>query len=100
MKTTADIAKSANIGEKTLRKYITGFEPFFFMYEDIEEGIYSAVYTDGDGGLMLFEGYCEMFEEQGVSMRLIDCTYCDMPYSLMATIMQELEEANNSEDFE
>lgn len=100
MKIIADIAKSANIEEKTLRKYITGFVPFYFMYEDIEEGIYKTVYTDGDGGLMLFEGYCEMFEEQGVSMRLIDCTYCDISYSLMATIMQELEEANNSEDFE
>ena len=76
------------------------------MYEDIDEGIYSTVYTDGDGGLMLFEGYCEMFEEQGVSMRLIDCTYCDIPYSLITEIMRELEEATNyrlhlfSEDFE
>lgn len=100
MKTIADIAKSADIEEKTLRKYITDFEPFYFMYEDIDEGIYSTVYTDGDGGLVLFEGYCEMFEEQGVSMRLIDCTYCDIPYSLMTEIMRELEEATNSEDFE
>jgi len=100
MKTLADIAKHANMEEKTLRKYMTDFVPFHFMYEDIEEGIYKTVYTDGDGGLMLFEGYCETFEEQGVSMRLIDCTYCDISYGLMATIMQELEEANNSEDFE
>jgi len=100
MKTIADIAKHANMEEKTLRKYMTGFEPFYFMYEDIDGGIYSTFYTDGDGGLMLFEGYCEMFEEQGVSMRLIDCTYCDIPYSIINAIMQELKEANNSEDFE
>tara|TARA_S200002703_G_scaffold142821_1_gene135409 strand:- start:166 stop:465 length:300 start_codon:yes stop_codon:yes gene_type:complete len=99
MKALEDIAKRANISEETLRMYRRDFEPFYFMYEDIEEGIYKTVYTDGDGGLMLFEGHCEMFEEQGVSMRLIDCTYCDIPYSLMTKIMQELEKANNSEDF-
>ena len=98
MKAFADIAKSADISEETLRMFSRAFEPLPFMYED-EQGIYKTIYTDGDGGLMLFEGYCEMFEEQGVSMRLIDCTYCDIPYSLMTTIMQELEEANNSEDF-
>jgi len=100
MKTIADIAKQANMEEKTLRKYITDFEPFYFMFEDIAEGIYSTVYTDGDGGIMLFEGSCEMFEEQGVSVRLIDCTFCDIPYSLIVHIMQELEEANNSGVFE
>lgn len=99
MKTISDIAKHANMEEKMLREYITDFEPFYFMCTDTEKEAYSIVYTDGDGGLMLFEGYCEMFEEQGVSMRLIDCTYCDIPYSLMTTIMQELEEANNLEDF-
>tara|TARA_R100000231_G_scaffold95407_1_gene71573 strand:- start:1015 stop:1317 length:303 start_codon:yes stop_codon:yes gene_type:complete len=100
MKTIADIAKSANLEEKTLRKYITGFVPFYFDVFDIGEGIYSTFYTDGDGGLMLFEGYCETFEEQGVSVRLIDCNYCDISYSQMATIMQQLEEANNLEDLE
>jgi len=98
MKALADIAKSANISEETLRMYHSGYEPFYLMYGD-EDGIYKTIYMDGDGGLMLFEGYCEMFEEQGVSMRLIGCTYCDISYSLMTKIMQELEEANNSEDF-
>ena len=100
MKTIADIAKHANMEEKTYRRDPTSGVVNYFMFGDEEAGIYNIAYTDGDGGLMLFEGYCETFEEQGVSMRLIDCTYCDISYSLMATIMQELEEANNSEDFE
>ena len=100
MKTIADIAKHANMEEKTYRRDLTSGVVNYFMFGDEEAGIYNIAYTDGDGGLMLFEGYCETFEEQGVSMRLIDCTYCDISYSLMATIMQELEEANNSEDFE
>ena len=95
----AYIAKSADISEETLRMFSCSFEPLHFMYED-EQGIYKTIYTDGDGGLMLFEGHCEMFGEQGVCMRLVDCTYCDISYSLMTKIMQELEKANNSEDFE
>jgi hypothetical protein len=101
MPTLADLADNLNMTEKALIKLTTDFEPFYSMYEDKEiGGIYSTVYTDGDGGLMLFEGYCGMFAEHGVAVHFIHCTYCDIPYSIMNAIMRELEEANNSGDFE
>jgi hypothetical protein len=100
MKTVADIAKHANMEEKTYRRDLTSGVVNYFMFGDEEAGIYNIAYTDGDGGLMLFEGYCETFEERGVAVHLVECKYCDISYSLMIALMQQLEEATNSEDFE
>ena len=95
MKTVADLADNLNMEEKTLRELVSDGEPFYSMYEDKEIlGIFSTVYTDGDGGLMLFEGYCETFSLHGVSVRFIDCTYCDITFDTMQEIMKELKDAN------
>ena len=75
-----------------------GGVPHTAWFEDVDSGTYNAVYTDGDDGVMLFEGYSEIFSEHGASVRLLDCNYCDIPFDHMHDIMQELKEANNSED--
>tara|TARA_R110002012_G_C11331014_1_gene577039 strand:+ start:264 stop:542 length:279 start_codon:yes stop_codon:yes gene_type:complete len=62
-------------------------------FEDHESGTLNAVYTDGDGGVMLFEGHSEIFDEQGITVRLLGCTYCDITYDEMHDIVQELKEA-------
>jgi hypothetical protein len=98
MKTIADLAEDLNMEEKTLRGLVNGDidgEPFYSMYEDREIlGVFSTVYTDGDGGLMLFGGYSETFSLYGVSVRFIDCTYCDITFDTMQEIMKELKDAN------
>ena len=70
-----------------------GFVPHTVWFEDEYRGTYNAVYTDGDGGVMLFEGYSEIFDEQGITVRLLGCTYCDITYDEMHDIVQELKEA-------
>lgn len=95
MKTIAQLAEDLDMEEKTLRELISDGEPFYSMYEDREIlGVFSTVYTDGDGGLMIFGGYSETFSLYGVSVRFIDCTYCDITFDTMQEIMKELKDAN------
>ncbi len=70
-----------------------GGVPHTAWFEDEYSGTYNAVYTDGDGGAMLFEGYSEIFDEQGITVRLLGCTYCDITYDEIHDIVQELKEA-------
>ena len=95
MKTIADLAEDLNMGEKTLRDLVNGGEPFYSMYEDREIlGVFSTVYTNGAGGLMIFGGYSDTFSIYGVPVRFIACDYCDITFDAMQEIMKELKEAN------
>jgi NAD kinase len=55
-----------------------------------EDGV-DIIYTDGDGGLMLFSSYCEIFEGEGMSVSVIG-KYCDISYAEMQTILLEMEQ--------
>ena len=63
---------------------------------DDEEKVYaytrvSCLYTDGDGGVMFFCTNSEIFEEQGMTMELINCSWCDISYEDFEEIGQEME---------
>jgi hypothetical protein len=91
MKTLADIEAKYKLGlDKAWR---CGGVAHAAWFEDHESGTLHAVYTDGDDGVMLFEGYSEIFDEQGITVRLLGCTYCDITYDEMHDIVQELKEA-------
>ena len=51
----------------------------------------SCLYTDGDGGVMFFCTNSEIFEEQGMTMELINCSWCDITYSDIIEIGEEME---------
>tara|TARA_R110002020_G_C16226877_1_gene768058 strand:+ start:1091 stop:1387 length:297 start_codon:yes stop_codon:yes gene_type:complete len=40
-----------------------------------------VLYFDSDDGCALFSTPCEMFEESGIKLELIDCKYCDISLS-------------------
>ena len=67
----------------------------FVTYEEEEEGEVfrstSCLYTDGDGGVMEFKNWCEIFEEHGMKIALRGCTYCDIEFGEMEDIAAKLE---------
>tara|TARA_R110000744_G_scaffold80910_1_gene158997 strand:+ start:2130 stop:2486 length:357 start_codon:yes stop_codon:yes gene_type:complete len=67
----------------------------FVTYEEEEEGEVfrstACLYTDGDGGVMEFKNWCEIFEEHGMKIALRGCTYCDIEFGEMEDIAAKLE---------
>lgn len=76
-----------------------GMPPTMFY---MDAGVPHCIYTDGDGGIMLFSAMCEIFEEQGMMVQTIGCTHCDIPFGLMSEIDMTLSdmEVEYSEDEE
>lgn len=48
------------------------------------------LYTDGDCGRMVIECTSEVFGDKGISIRLIDCSFCDISYGAMTGILSDL----------
>ena len=95
MKTIEQLADILGMEEELFRERTTDGEPFYTVYEDEKiMGVHNAVYSDGDGGIIFFEGYCHTFSLHGVALHFIDCTSCDITYNTMQSIMKELKEAN------
>ena len=49
------------------------------------------VYTDGDGGLMLFTGICEIFDDCGIKIETINA-YCDIADEDFMTVLNLIRE--------
>ena len=52
----------------------------------------NCVYTDGDGGVMLFKGFSEIFEWKGIETSCIG-SWCDLCIDTFVNIAYEMEEA-------
>ena len=52
----------------------------------------SILYFDSDDGIALFSSCVDMFEGEGFQMKLIDCNYCDIPFSYMIDIIEIFKE--------
>ena len=52
----------------------------------------SILYFDSDEGIALFSSSNDMFEGTGFQMKLIDCNYCDIPFSYMIDIIEIFKE--------
>jgi len=64
------------------------FEDFLFIRDINGETVEcSALYFDSDDGVALIKHDCQVFEEEGFSIELIDCKYCDIKYKHMQEIM-------------
>lgn len=57
-------------------------------YRFNEEGD-TCLYTDGDDGIALIS-ISEVFEEDGLSIQLFDCLYCDFNYRQLGKIYRLL----------
>ena len=51
----------------------------------------SCLYTDGDGGVVFFCTNSEIFEENGMTMELINCSWCDISYYDIIEIGEQME---------
>ena len=51
----------------------------------------NALYTDGDSGLALVS-MSEVFDDEGISIQLICCNYCDFDFDVLSDIVYELQE--------
>lgn len=51
----------------------------------------SCLYTDGDGGVMLFRTTNDVFEADGMSIQLLNCSWCDISYAIIEEINEEME---------
>lgn len=56
----------------------------------------SALYTDGDFGIAEI-GYSEMFDDKGVSITLVGCSYVDLDIESLLTIHEALKEGEGNE---
>lgn len=50
----------------------------------------AVLYFDRDEGAALFSASNDNFEEEGFSVRLLDCTYCDIDFHAMVWILNRL----------
>ena len=69
------------------------WEPRHVFVTHEEEGFRSTscLYTDGDGGVMEFKNWCEIFAEHGMRIALRGCIYCDISFAMMEEITAKLE---------
>ena len=52
-----------------------------------------CLYADGDGGVALIRGYCEVFEKDGFQISFpIPTLYCDIAFDDMSDIIANLKE--------
>ena len=52
-----------------------------------EEVNTSVLYFDSDDGVALISAYCEVFDDEGFQIKLIDCEYCDIHFYHMQEII-------------
>ena len=52
---------------------------------------FDLVYTDGDGGVMVFSNYSEIFNDKGITMSVVG-GYCDIAFEHMQEIMAYMED--------
>lgn len=64
------------------------------IYVTIEEEknrkLTSCLYTDGDGGVIQFKSWCELYPS-GMEIALKGCRYCNIDYGMMEDIHTKLE---------
>ena len=63
--------------------------------EDEDQYECSVLYFDSDDGVALISAYCEVFDEDGFKIELIDCSYCDIKMTDMIEIIYMFEEFND-----
>ena len=80
--------------EEEFFKWIASFNPTYRIKRGTDPAgskYFDCVYTDGDSGVIVFNGFTEMFEHGGMRVNPVT-PYCDMFYDSMACILMDMEE--------
>lgn len=67
----------------------------YFIHEELSDSEImecSILYFDSDDGVALLKADAEIFAEDGFSIELIDCRYCDIRYQDMRDIIDIFED--------
>ena len=81
-------------GEDKFYEWLRTFRPAYRIRKGVDSAgfmYFSCVYTDGDGGVMVFKGFSEIFEHEGMEITTVS-NYCDICYDTMACILLDMEE--------
>ena len=81
------IAERFGVPLEELQSWSTSFKSGT-KYFNMEEAP-AALYTDGDDGVMLFDTFCECFEDEGVQVSIVG-EWCDISFHAMEEIGEEL----------
>ena len=52
---------------------------------------FNLVYTDGDGGVMVFNNYSEIFDDKGITMSVV-VGHCDIAFEHIREIIEYMED--------
>ncbi len=83
-----DVCHLIGMTEIEFIKFTQTFEPAYKMFIS-DDGYSGCIYTDGDCGFMLFSTDCEVFEDEGVMVKVSD-QYCDIDFQSMHDIHVKL----------
>lgn len=84
------ILKEFNLTEDEYKdlRYNMSEESFLVSRSLHEDNLYCRIlYFDSDEGCCVIKHYAEVFAEEGFSIELIDCRYCDISYKDMKEII-------------
>ena len=72
----------------------------YVIYQDMHEDSFGCkvLYFDADDGVALISHYAETFDDDGFTIKLVDCNYCDIRYGDMLEIILLFEEFNEAID--
>jgi len=92
-------SEALEITGKTLEeflKWIHSFEESYITVKDKRR--IKTIYTDGDGGIIIFRAHCDMFDGEGMEVSVLGVGYCEIPYCIMQNMLFDIEEAASFAD--
>ena len=87
---TKELLEEFSITEESLNSRLQCFSESL-KHVQSRGGTNKVLYTDGDGGAVVFTGFSEMFEEEGLTISLIaGCHYCDITFKMLDKVLSIL----------
>tara|TARA_R110000822_G_scaffold77976_1_gene186822 strand:- start:102 stop:410 length:309 start_codon:yes stop_codon:yes gene_type:complete len=89
-----EMCKEFNITEDKYYEYNSNMRTPRFLVNKIsdeDEDYCSILYFDSDGGVAFLSNSTDMFSEGAFQLKLIDCNYCDIPFSKMKEMISVIE---------
>ena len=83
-----DLLNRIEMDEEEFIKWSQSFSPeLIYFWDDTP----CCLYADGDGGIALIRGFCDVFEEKGFQISFpIPTLYCDISFDDMSDIIANL----------
>lgn len=90
----SEVIEILGVTEDSFYDWIQSFNPDYKIVKTVDgDGWHevNCVYTDGDGGVMLFKGFSEILEWKGIETSCIS-SWCDLCIDTFVRIADEMKE--------